>query len=59
MKRHSCDDLDPLDLQVVFGQMFHLPRSPHVDIFYTSLLIELCKLQPGSVPQVVSLYCVT
>lgn len=27
---------------------------PHIDVMYTTLLIELCKLQPGSLPQVVS-----
>lgn len=41
--------------QVIFGELFQLPAPPHIDVMYTTLLIELCKLQPGSLPQVVSL----
>lgn len=40
--------------QVIFGELFQLPVPPHIDVMYTTLLIELCKLQPGSLPQVVS-----
>ncbi len=46
--------------QVIFGELFQLPAPPHIDVMYTTLLIELCKLQPGSLPQVVSfIVCVT
>lgn len=45
---------------MIFGELFQLPVPPHIDVMYTTLLIELCKLQPGSLPQVVSLIvCVT
>lgn len=41
-------------LQVIFAELFQLPVPPHTEVMYTTLLIELCKLQPGSLPQVVS-----
>lgn len=43
-----------ITFQVIFGELFQLPMPPHIDVMYTTLLIELCKLQPGSLPQVVS-----
>lgn len=44
-------------LQVIFAELFQLPSPPHIEVMYTTLLIELCKLQPGSLPQVVSFLC--
>ncbi|KAG7237143.1 hypothetical protein INR49_032759 [Caranx melampygus] len=38
-------------VEVIFGELFQLPAPPHIDVMYTTLLIELCKLQPGSLPQ--------
>lgn len=40
--------------QVIFSELFQLPVPPRTEVMYTTLLIELCKLQPGSLPQVVS-----
>lgn len=41
-------------VEVIFSQIFALPRIPKPDICYGSLLLELCKLSPQSFPQVVS-----
>ncbi|KAG9337107.1 hypothetical protein JZ751_029775 [Albula glossodonta] len=38
-------------VEVIFGELFQLPSPPNIDVMYTTLLIELCKLQPGSLPQ--------
>ncbi|KAG8512184.1 Nuclear cap-binding protein subunit 1, partial [Galemys pyrenaicus] len=38
-------------VEVIFAELFQLPAPPHIDVMYTTLLIELCKLQPGSLPQ--------
>uniref|UniRef100_A0AAQ5Z503 MIF4G domain-containing protein n=1 Tax=Amphiprion ocellaris TaxID=80972 RepID=A0AAQ5Z503_AMPOC len=31
-------------VEVIFGELFQLPSPPHIDVMYTTLLIELCKL---------------
>lgn len=41
-------------VEVMFGQLFHLPQSPQIHVFYMALFLELCKLQPGSLPQVLA-----
>ena len=47
---------DYMVTEVILGEMFALPTPRHLDVFYGSLILELCKLQPQSFPQVVSIF---
>ena len=41
--------------QIMFGSLFRMPESPIIEIAYASIFIELCKLQPSNMPQVLAL----
>lgn len=40
--------------QVIFSEMFRLPMSYHTQVFYGSLIMELCKLRSDTIPGIVS-----
>jgi len=42
-------------VEVMFASMFRLPEAPMIDIAYATIFIELCKLQPSNMPQVLAL----
>lgn len=42
-------------VEVMFGSMTRLPEAPMIDIAYATIFIELCKLQPSNMPQVLAL----
>ena len=41
-------------VEVIFSEMLALPKSRHIEIFYGSLLIELCKMQAQTLPLVLA-----
>jgi len=39
-------------IEVIFGELLNLPAPRYIEVFYSSLLLELCKLKSDIIPQV-------
>ncbi|CAI5439326.1 unnamed protein product [Caenorhabditis angaria] len=51
-EENSTVPMGYLIFETIFGQMFRLPHSPLPQLFYGSLLLELCRIQATSYPQI-------
>lgn len=41
-------------IEVIFGNLFKLPVSPQLELFYGSLLVDLCKSHQATIPGVLA-----
>ncbi|KAI6222009.1 80 kDa nuclear cap-binding protein [Aphelenchoides besseyi] len=53
-KKRDIVPLNYVIVEVIFSQLFRLPKTPHVELFYGAILIELCRVQAESMPRVLA-----
>uniref|UniRef100_A0A914HHC5 Nuclear cap-binding protein subunit 1 n=1 Tax=Globodera rostochiensis TaxID=31243 RepID=A0A914HHC5_GLORO len=53
--RKETVPLNYVMIETVFNQLFRLPAAPHHELFYGALLIELCRSEANTMPQVLAL----
>ncbi|XP_023014411.2 nuclear cap-binding protein subunit 1-like [Leptinotarsa decemlineata] len=41
-------------VEVIFAELLHMPTPRYIEISYGAIFIELCKLQPSTMPQVLA-----
>ena len=53
MPQRNKIPIEYMIVEVIFSELFQMPSPRYLEISYGSTLIELCKLNPGTMPQVI------
>jgi nuclear cap-binding protein subunit 1 len=48
--KRSTVPLNQMIVEVIFSQLFRLPKAPHLELFYGAILIDLCRVQSSAMP---------